>query len=874
MTFGEQNSASTPQGRSLPEPAVGYRSGMLRRFGILYYLSGLGWFMRHLRLEEHSSDNIRRASEFGPVVYVLHTRSIIDWLALNRVLNSRKLPVAAFTTGLRSTIFQPLMQGIKELVAAIRYRMQGHRQKDPLQSGWYADAVSGGLTTALFLVHPKATRWGRRREPPPDPVAALLKAQAQSPRPIQLIPVVVAWSRGPESQRTVVGRFLMGSQDEPGPLQKLYSVATRTGGGLVQTGEAVNLVELLERTKDAPIGRQVRATRILLRRYLYRESHLIRGPRIRPYRWMRRLVLNSPEVRAFIKEEVQTKRRSDEATIQRKVTKTLDRTSARFSFPMVQIANQFCHFLFNRIFAGLDVSSEDIEKIRTAFRSGTVILVPCHRSHLDYLLFSHLLFSHDVMVPHIVAGENLSFWPLGPLLRRCGAFFVKRKIGGDRMFRVVFERYLLQLVRDGYPIEFFIEGGRSRTGKLLPAKLGVLSMVLDAAKGGREDRTTTFLPIAISYEQIAEEAAYARELKGEKKQKEDIGQVVRAGRVFRKRFGRVFLRVGETLSANDVFNSVPGPWDQLDREHRAEALHRTGEHLMFQIAKHMVVLPSGLVAMALLSQSKRGIRIQELNERVSRFHLLLEQLQAPFAYRKNPGQSVTEVALARFETAKMVHRHPDEMGDILQVIDDRRITLEYYKNGLIHFLAPLSLMASAVRTQRSEKTLDTDVLLRIFRKQVFLLRYEFTLDPNITIEQMQQQSLKRLVAYGGLARTSEEGEGDVQYKIASPQRLSELGELTRNFIESYYLVLRGSKTLRADDIRVKDLPARLKKVGEGLLAVDEITRPESLSIVNLTNAVRAFREEGVLQFRAGGGGMQFEEEIWQQYSDDLRQLLD
>ncbi|NUQ12094.1 MAG: redoxin domain-containing protein, partial [Gemmatimonadaceae bacterium] len=216
--------------------------------------------------------------------------------------------------------------------------------------------------------------------------------------------------------------------------------------------------------------------------------------------------------------------------------------------------------------AGVDLRDVDVERIRAAYRDGATVLVPCHRSHLDYVLISSQLFERDVMIPHVVAGENLSFFPLGPLLRRVGAVFIKRSFSGDRVFPAVFSAYLRQLIRDEFPLEFFIEGGRSRTGKLLPPKLGVLSMVMDAAAEARADRRVTLLPVAISYEQIAEEGAYARELDGGRKQAEDLGQVVKAGKVVTKRYGRVFMRVGQPILAGEVLGGLPRPWAELGRE--------------------------------------------------------------------------------------------------------------------------------------------------------------------------------------------------------------------------------------------------------------------------------------------------------------------
>lgn len=855
--------SSLPADPDAAPSELAYRSGMLRRFGPLYWMSGLGVLLGRLRLSERSAERVRQAAERGPVVYVLHSTSLVDWLALNRVLNAHRLPLARFTTGLHSSAFAPLGEALRGAVAWLRERVA--RPPDPVSSGWLATAVARGMPTAIFVASDKGG---------PDPVAALVEAQARTSRPLQLVPVVVLWSRRPESQRTEIERVVLGSADEPGPLQKLLALLRREDRAIVEAGEPLDLRQLLERKRDETPARQVKTVRLVLRRFLYQTAHVIRGPRVRPFRWMRRLVLDSPEVRQLVADESVASGRPPEA-VRDEVADILDHAAARMSYPLMQWVDPVVRFLWDRIYSGIDVRDEDLDRIREALRQGTPVLVPCHRSHLDYMLISSLLYSHDIVVPHVVAGDNLSFWPAGPLARRLGAVFIRRSFKGDRLFPVVFQRYLKQLLRDGFPVEFFIEGTRSRSGKLLPPKLGVLGMVLDAAAEGREGKETTLLPIAISYERIAEERAYARELGGEAKKKEDIAELARASKVVARRYGRVYLRVGEPIALRPVFAALPGPWAGLDRDHRREVLQAVGERLMYRIAQSMVVVPTSLVALALLSSARRGVRHLELFARCHRLLALLHREGATSsAALASEGYAVGQ-ALRRFQAGKLISRIQDDEGDILRVFDERRVTLEYYKNGVLHFAVPASLLAGAVAARcvpspenptPAGRPDDAEVS-RLFRLVVFLFRYEFTLNPDETIDALQARATRALLEYGALV------ERDGAISLGDPALLAELAGLTRNFVESYLLVLRGARTLRSRDIPPDDLPRRLLAVGRGLLAVDELRRPEALSIENLKNAVRAFREEGVLQVRVGGGGLQFEEGAHQQYMADLLSLL-
>lgn len=861
-----RDSADTPEGR--------YRSAMRRRFGVLYLVSMLWLFVRGLRLEEHSAERIRAAAERGPLVYVLHTRSRIDWLALNVVLNRRRLPLARFTNGIRSAWLAPLFEAIGLWTTALQARFKTGKGDDPIASGWLAESVAAGMPTALFLLDDEGEALQS------DPMAALVDAQQRTDRPIQLVPVVVVWRRNWARARTEVERLVLGRQDRPSVLQKLAAVSARHRDAFVQAGEPVDLQELLARQQHRSLERQVKIARVLVRRYLYRESRVVRGPRVRGHRWNRRLVLGAPEVRRMIRDEAAATGKT-EAQVRVRVEKTLDHVAARFSWPMVRLSRVVCRVLWSRVYSGVDMREVDAERIRQAYREGTAVLVPCHRSHLDYVLISTQLFERDVMIPHVVAGENLSFFPLGSVLRRVGAVFIKRQFSGDRVFPVVFFAYLRQLIRDEFPIEFFIEGGRSRTGKLLPPRLGVLSMVMDAAAETRTDRKVSFLPIAISYEQIAEESAYRKELSGGKKQAEDLGQVVKASKVVTKRYGRVFMRVGEPIVAGDVLGELERPWAELDRDRRQEVLQNVGERIMYRIGRSMVVLPTGVVAMALLAQSSRGIRLGALVERVRRLDGLLLDQGAQRASDREPGQQVVEKALARFEKEGQVKRLEVDDDVVLQVVPDKRITLEYYKNGLIEYAVGPSLLAAAIRASipledrlRGAVQADAAAVFDLYRLLAYLLRYEFRFDPDTSLDREFADARAALERYGALEPVGDGDPGRAPLIVARPPLVGELSELTRNFLESYLLVLRATRTLRSRDIPKKELAERIQKVGEGLLAVDELRRPEALSLVTLSNAVRAYQEEGVIQIRSGGGGLQFEEDALALYGDTLQRLVE
>ena len=846
-------------------------SAMLESFGPLWYVTGLWFFSRHLRMDDHSAERVRKAALRGPVVFALHTESRVDWLALNRVLLDRRLPLPVCANGVTGTPFMPLGKMWRTLT--------GPKPENPLVNGQTLAAILAGQPVCVFLAPRRdlrdvaslldpAGRDAREGREELDPVRVLWEAQMRTERPVQVLPVVVIWDRAPEPARTEVGRFLLGTEDRPGAFGKIWALSRSQGGAIVQVGEPVVLSEQVAQFAGETEARRARALRLVLRRYLYRESQVVKGPRSRPRGWVRKQVLQSREVRELIRREAVASGKPEGAVV-RKVVKTFDHIAAQFSYPMVRIAAFVTRQIWNRIYSGVDVREVDIERIRAALRTGTPVLAPCHRSHLDYLLISSLLHDNDVVIPHIVAGENLSFFPLGAIFRRCGAFFIKRSFSGDRMFPVVFERYVRELVRMAVPLEFFIEGGRSRTGKLLPPKLGVMAMVFDAAPDIRADQEVTFLPIYIGYEQIAEEQVYARELAGAGKKKEDMGQVVKATGVLFKRYGKVYLRVGEPFTLKEALARVGttgAEWPSLPPSTRQEALQGAAELLLHRINSEALALPTAIVALALLGHPRAGVRHAELVARVER----IRQFLAAAGVREGGGLShvhaIIEEAVARFVRGRLLVRLEAEQDRVYRIVPEGRTTLEYYKNTVLHAFAPAAYVATALRALGTDEV-DTVAARKLFRMQQFLLRHEFVLDPGLDADQLEARGYSALVAYGALAMGA-----DGQPRVVDRARVGEIANLIANFFESYLLVLRAAdRGERGAGIDAKGLAKDAMSFGKTLLAVDEIYRPESISTQNLENAVRAFREEGV--FRVDGGRLHLVNEPFDTWCQTLNRLL-
>ena len=806
-----------------PNDPTGVPTAMLSEFGLMYVpLSGM---LSRVRLPEHAAATVREAATRGPVVYVLLQPSVLDHLALNGALRHAELPLSTWANAAPLWPFRPLGQ----LWAAARRWWRDDPDAE-IQLG-LARRLAAGESVTLFLGHEPA--------PGADPIGALIRAQAVSERPIQVLPVLLVWDRSPEAS-SAIRWWIEGSREDPARYARLRDLVLRNGSAFVQVGEPVDLRALTARAAERtaagrPIADEARALRVALRRYLRRESNVVRGPRLIPHAQMKRMVLDNPPMRDLAAKIADGEATTPEA-ISRRMATDYDRLAARFSWWVIELLKIVLKPLWTRIYDGVDVRPDDLEKIRAAVRGGTAILTPSHKSHFDYLLLGWVFYSNGLIVPHVIAGMNLAIWPVSIILRGAGGFFVRRSFAGDKVFPAVFARYLRELVRHGWPVEFFIEGGRTRTGKLLVPKLGVLGMVFEAAVHRRRGDEVTVLPMALAYEQVAEERAYARELGGAKKEPETFGALVRARSVFRRRYGRVYLRVGEPIPLGPLVDTTPG-WLDLGADERRAQLQHVANRVIYRIGLVSLVLPTSLVAMALLAHHRRGMRQTELAARVERLRATLNRLGALEAASLERASEATLQALARFADKGHVEALEVDGERVWAVPPDQRITLDFHKNQAVHHLAPLMFAVAALRAL-PDGPFTTGDLADGFAFVSHTMRREFVLDPDRAPEVRLEAAVQALRDHGAII---EDDAG--RWSPLDAERLGELHGLFRSLLDSYRIVAAAVPILHGG--LATEAAARLQAdPGAG-------ARPESRSIVALENAVASLREDGAFVLADG-----------------------
>jgi len=304
----------------------------------------------------------------------------------------------------------------------------------------------------------------------------------------------------------------------------------------------------LEITSPIPFTSQRREDLNRASRALHKSEKVRRGAAEHSEEQIERIILSGQEFETLLADLSDSELLSySELKIRAK--KILTRMRGKTSGTAIIFFKRILTPVLNRIFSGIEV--QGLDNLREELKNNPVVVLPNHRSHFDYLLLSYVFYRENLPLPFIAAGDNLNFPPVGFLLRRVGAFFIKRRSERDPLYRFVLSNYVKYLMKRGHLIEFFIEGGRSRSGLPREPKVGLLKyIVLGVHEGERRD--VSLVPVSITYERIPEEQGLTSEMSGEKKRSESLASIFRASKLLKQRFGTVSVSFGEGLGAKTL----------------------------------------------------------------------------------------------------------------------------------------------------------------------------------------------------------------------------------------------------------------------------------------------------------------------------------
>lgn len=504
-------------------------------------------------------------------------------------------------------------------------------------------------------------------------------------RAIRLQPVMVLAGHMPASDRPMFHASLAESWASSGSLVRLFKLLLNGRSTLIRIDEPLLLSDLI---KPGISDKEVARRAIwVLRTHFQRCRQAILGPDLSHRRTLMQQVLDAPDVGQAITEAA-LRRGISPLKMEQKLAEVLSKIMADFNPPTARVLNRLISFLLGRLFNHINIRG--IEQIQQLALTHNLVYLPCHRSHLDYILLSWLLYRHGLMVPHVVAGDNLDMPVIGNLLRRGGAIFMRRSFRDDPLYTTVFRRYMILMMHRGHSIEYFIEGGRSRSGRLLSPKTGLLKMTLEAWSQDPA-RPIALIPVAISYDRLVEGRSYQRELSGAGKVRENLLSTVKSLRILFKHYGEVSISFAQPIKLEQQPNI---PFDLK--------VNHLGQHVIERINAAFMPSQTSLIASLLLSAPGQQMREADLLERLDELSRLLKQSDTSL-----PNSHPRDWILAAVERKQITRGQ-----NAVSLSPEQATELTFYRNMLMHKLIIPGLILFFQRRLRHSGTSTQTRLIR------------------------------------------------------------------------------------------------------------------------------------------------------------------
>ncbi|MDQ6568630.1 MAG: glycerol-3-phosphate 1-O-acyltransferase PlsB, partial [Haemophilus parahaemolyticus] len=641
-------------------------------------------------------------------------------LPLSLLVKSRSIPTDPITE-LALSREQPLIYVLpytsQSDLLILQRNCRSLNLPDPLEQN-----VINGVSLPRFVFLNEDRRIFKSKEAKSETVASIhryLDLHKQDPNlDVQLIPVSVLWGRAPGKEKAPNLRAL-------GVFSRMFSIIWYGRDNFVRFSQAVSLNEMVaNHDVDEKLAHKLAR---IARMHFAKQRYSAMGPQLPDRQAMFNKLLDSEVLKKAIADEAENKKMPLEKA-RAEAAKMLDEIAADVKHDSLRMADRLLSWLWNKLYQGINVeNSERVRKL--ALEGHEIVYVPCHRSHMDYLLLSYLLYHQGLVPPHIAAGINLNFFPVGSLFRSWGAFFIRRTFKGNRLYSTIFREYLAELFYRGYSVEYFIEGGRSRTGRLLEPKTGMMSMTIQALQRGLA-RPISIVPVYIGYEHVLEVDTYAKELRGATKEKENAGLVLRVIKKL-KNLGQGYVNFGEPIQINHYLNQHFPAWREPSEDGRAkwlnEAVDSLAKKVMVNINKAAAVNAKNLIGSALLASRQRALTREQLIEQVESYLQLFRNV--PYSQEMTLPTVSAEAMLEHVLKLPRsgVTAEKDSFGELIRLDRESAVLMTYYRNNIQHLFVLPSLVASVILHLEA---VSKDLIIKIVQQIYPFLKAELFLHFN------------------------------------------------------------------------------------------------------------------------------------------------
>lgn len=823
-----------------------YFSVLPPKKGMLLSLSLRGLFSGIKLVKDTSIEE--RITEDAIIVYTTKYKSNFDFLFYHTRLSRDAFPAPVIGFDYNMISYQPLGRIVRVVLSRMDYFLRYFTFPNPYDGGYYQRALLDGNAGFFSLIEKKGV-YRRFVQSQTDPIQFLISLQQTTQRPVIVIPLLFFFSTEPHRSELSLIDIFFGTRERPGKIRRFLMLFKTRRKIFAEMSEPLNLKHYLTRSdiRNMSINLKAQAMRHDLITRLNRHRQSIIGPILKSREELKQSILMSHKLQREIKKHA-LKRGCPVTEVYKETSEFFEEIAANYSQNWIRIFYIVLRMVFRTMFEGVIVDQEGLKKIKQAAKKAPLILIPCHKSHLDYLILSYVFYVNNLPCPHIAAGKNLSFWPLGTMFRGAGAFFIRRTFKGAVLYSKVFSAYVFKLLEEGFNIELFIEGGRSRTGKLLTPKLGGLSIILNAFKEDACD-DLIFVPIFIGYDKILEEKAYLHEIEGGQKQPEDLKQVISARKFLKNRYGKIYMRFHDPISLKDHLAENKTRISEMSSKEFNGLTRYLGNKLIHAIDSVSVVTPHGLVAAAILNCSKTRFSYEHLMVHLDTYmnYLVATNATLTDTLLVDPKWAFDNV-LETFIQQRFLENGNKEFADETSqqnyiVPENKRPGLDYYKNNCIALFTQAMFTAMAILKKDAFLFTAAD----LYDSYTFLsnlMLYEFSCDVDHPPEFYVRKSIKAfitdaiLIPHPSLPDT---------YNITSVgfRKLKFFANFLKTYLESYLAALNYFRKTPKDDTPQKERAKKIHTLAARMYKKKEISRYEAISKINTKNADTFFKNDGI-----------------------------
>lgn len=822
-------------------------SGIIKKekYRIFSFLVNI--LFNRIELDEESILLVNEHKQKGKIVYASMQTTYTSLYILINLLKKHNLPVPVLGLGFIPYTYQKVTIFYNEILTYFKKMFKSGEHKFVSNHEYISRTLDSSSVSFSMLSRKLFVR--RYVQIKTDAIDYLLEIQKKTDTPIFVFPQVVFWNRNPEKSGSIMNSDAVSDRGLISGVLTMWKSATPA---FVRIGKPLNLKEVLEEQGGDDIkhlARQIRNS--LIDTYNY-EKRSILGPQIKSQQEMMEKVLYHKNVLDVIQQEMNEKG-TPEKKLRRKAFGYFREIAADFSIVYIRFFKGTNDYLFRKIFDGIHYDLEDFKRLREASIKGPVILVPSHKSHMDYIIISSMFYHNKLIPPHILSGSNLTFFPMGKIFRRSGAFFMRRSFRGLNLYAVVFKQYIKSLINEGYSIEVFIEGTRSRTGKVVQPRMGILKYMIEAIDEGY-NKDLVFAPLTVNYDRILEENSYVKELKGKEKTKESTSGFIKSRKLIQRKYGSVYMGFNEPFTLSEVREKFLQEKNITDIDLVTEEL---GYYIVKRINEAVIVTPFAITTAALLNTTARGFTRESIKKRIETILSYLNKTDYKMtdSLKNNPDiESIMDLVFESYSSDGIISKAEIPGGEAaggeaqdgeLYIIDyDQRGRVNFYKNTITHMTLPVNMISLAIiitsangKTTKSKVTAEFEKIRDALSKEFI---YPDLLNDTETVvdDTLSHLSSENVVKYEGK---------DIIISETGDEVLKFFAGMIQDYIESYLIVLNTISDFPDNQISRKELSKTIRSRGTRMYHLSEVQCSEALSMINYNNALDKFIDAGILQ---------------------------